>query len=59
MSLRYDTGAIEFTQNFWEECVRCGKNVRDDGGDWCVNCGQWICDDCWDIHEERCLRAQH
>ena len=57
MSLRYDaTEPIEFTQHFYEECVQCATRVRDDEGEYCVNCGQWVCDKCWERHKGWCCK---
>jgi len=44
---------------WWETCIECGRLVSDQEGDWCPNCGQWVCDKDMDKHRKRCLSRKH
>ena len=44
---------------WWETCVDCGNTVNDQHGDWCINCGGWICDKDWEEHKKYCLAKKH
>ena len=53
------TASHSTATHWWDECVECYQQVRDDAGEWCVNCGQWVGDNCWSKHKGRCFGDKH
>jgi hypothetical protein len=39
-----------------EECIVCHQTTDEMGGEWCVNCGGWVCNGDWNRHRKTCLK---